>query len=175
MKPDVERYRWLTMRREDDFNVLADLAGTSASGSWRPLRVEWIDDDLNSRLPKGDFPTLGSTPTLSQRAVDELIDVLVENGEILPLDVATGEPCYVYNVTRTVDALDESRSDLVRFDSGRIMMVKRHAFRAPELEGVTIFKVPQLRAPVFVTEPLMKRITQSGLTGFSFRQIWQNP
>ena len=174
MKPDVETYRWLTAIEESDFNLLADLAHVSVGDAWRPIAVEWIDDDLNAGKPKSDYPTLGSTPVLSQRAVDELLDVLVENGELLPLDGDLAEKYYVYNVTRILDALDTEKSDAIWFGTGRIMMMKQYAFHGAQLEGVTIFKVPQLRVQVFATEPFVKRVESSGLTGFSFREVWRS-
>lgn len=174
MQGDAETYRWLTAIEESDFNVLADLAHVSVGDAWRPIAVEWIDDDLNAGKPKSDYPTLGSTPVLSQRAIDELMEVLVENGEILPLNGDSAEQYYVYNVTRILDALDTDKSDAIWFGPGRIMMMKRYAFRDAELEGATIFKVPQLRVQVFVTEPFVERIESSGLTGFSFREVWRS-
>lgn len=174
MRADAETYRWLTTIVESDFNILADLAHASVGDAWRPVAVEWIDDDLNAGKPKSDYPTLGSTPALSQRAVDELMEVLVENGEILPLSGGSADRYYVYNVTRILDALDIEKSDAIWFGPGRIMMMKRYAFRDAELEGATVFKVPQLRVQVFVTEPFVRRVKNSGLTGFSFREVWQS-
>jgi hypothetical protein len=174
MQADAERYRWLTAVDEGDFNTLADLAHVTVGDAWRPIPVEWIDDELNSGKPKSDYPTLGSTPVLSQHAVDELMDVLVENGEILPLNGDPADRYYAYNVTRILDALDTEKSDAIWFGPGRIMMMKQYAFRDTKLAGATIFKVPQLRVQVFVTEPVVNRIQSSGLTGFSFREVWKS-
>jgi hypothetical protein len=170
LRPDVERYRWLTLVRESDFNVLSDLDGSPIATKWIPLPAEWIDDDLNAGKPQSDFPTLGTTPVFSGRAIDALVDLLVEHGELLPLAVVNGR-YFVFNATRTVDALDEERSSIVRFSTGRIMRVEKYAF-SEHVPLCPIFRIPQLRAKVFVTDPFVERATDSALTGFDFTLVW---
>jgi hypothetical protein len=175
MKPDAESYRWLTTRKEEDFNLLSDLVEAPPGKKWTPVAVEWIDDDLNAGKPESDYPTLGTTPVVSQRAVGELLDALIENGEVLPLDNgSSADAYYVFNVTRSIDALDESRAEVVRFGTGRIMMVKRYAFLPGALVDVSIFRVPQLRVQVFVTERFVERVRRANLTGFLFREVWNS-
>ncbi|HEX2207713.1 MAG TPA: DUF1629 domain-containing protein [Longimicrobium sp.] len=173
LRPDVEGYRWLTLVRESDFNVLSDLDGSPVSTDWVALTAEWIDDDLNAGKPKSDFPTLGATPVFSQRAVDELFDVLVENGELLPLSVDDGT-YYVYNTTRIIDALDEERSSVVRFSTGEVMRIAKYVFR-DDAAFLPIFRLPQSRVKVFVTGPFVDRVKASALTGFDFRLVWDGP
>lgn len=174
MRPDVERYRWLTLARESDFNVLSDLIGTSAGSNWVPLAAEWIEDELNAGKPKSDFPTLGTTPVFSQRAVDALLDLLIESGELLPLRIAGGAH-YVYNTTRVLDPLDEERSTLVRFPDGNVMRIENYEFREELVRPFPVFRIPQSRAKVFVTDLFVERVTSARLTGFDFRPIWPRP
>jgi hypothetical protein len=171
LRPDVERYRWLTLVRESDFNVLSDLDGSPVGIKWTPLATEWIDDDLNAGKPKSDFPTLGSTPVFSERAIDTLVDLLVEHGEVLPLALVDGGGYFIFNTTRTVDALDEERSSVVRFpSSGRIMRIDKYAFSG-DAPLFPIFRIPQMRSKVFVTDPFVERVTDSALTGFDFSLV----
>jgi hypothetical protein len=170
LRPDVDRFRWLTLVEEQEFNLLHDLPDGPTTGSWRPLAAEWIADDLNSGKPTSDFPTLGSTPVFSQRAVDALIDVLVPHGELLPLRVPDGS-FYIYNATHVIDALDEERSELVRFSSGRVMHVASYAFKTDVVQGEAIFKVPQLRGTVFVSNGFSQRIREADLSGFALRPL----
>jgi len=171
LRSNAEECRWLTLVSESDFRVLSDLNEGPIGAAWEPLPAEWIEDDLNAGKPKCDFPTLGTTPTFSQRAVDKLLDLLVENGELLPLGL-TDERYFVYNATRQVNALDEDRSELVRFSSGRIMDIKRYAFRPEQLQSATIFRLPQVRGAVFVTDRFVERVAEAGLTGFDFAEVW---
>lgn len=171
LQPDSENYRWLTLVRESDFNVLADLPDSRRENDWIPLAAEWIDDALNEGKPESDFPTLGSTPVFSRRAVDALSDMLIENGELLPLALANGN-YFVYNTTRVIDALDEERSELVRLSTGRVMRVVKYVFH--QTVGFTpVFRIPQLRTKVFVTDRFMERVTTAGLTGFALKPVWE--
>lgn len=171
LHPDVESYRWLSLVDESEFGILSDLNDRSAGASWRPLAVEWIEDELNDGKPDSDFPTLGTTPVMTQRAVDSLLDLLVENGELLPLELGSTR-YYAYNVTRNVDALDEGRSEIVRFSSGRVMRVSRYEFYPDRIRDLSIFKLPQLRSDVFATSVFYKRVRDAGLSGFQFTEIW---
>jgi hypothetical protein len=170
LRPDVERFQWLTLVDEQEFNLLHDLPDGPVADSWRPLVAEWIEDDLNTGKPRSDYPTLGSTPVFSQRAVDALIDVLVPHGELLPLRIADGS-FYIYNVTHVIDALDEEQSELIRFSSGGVMRVVSYAFKREVIHGEIIFRVPQLRATVFVSDGFSRRIREADLSGFSLRPL----
>ncbi len=171
LRPDVDTYRWLDLVDGSGFSLLAALNDGPAGQAWTPLAAEWIEDDLNEGKPKSDFPTLGTFPVFSQRAVDALLDLLVENGELLPLEVEDGK-YYIYNVTRRLDALDEEQSELMRFSTGRIMNVMRYGFQRAKLQGAAIFKVPQIRGNVFVTEPFVRRVEEVRLTGLEFSEVW---
>jgi hypothetical protein len=172
LRADAEAYRWLTMLLDVDFDVLAGLEGIPVGSAWERYAVEPIDDDLNAGKSLGDFPTLGTTPTFSQHAVDALRDMLLENGELLPLTSDAGQ-FYAYNVTRVVDALDEHRSELKRFRDGGIMRVIRHEFRSEIVADLAIFKVPQLtRGPVFATDAFATRVREAHLKGFVFEEVW---
>jgi hypothetical protein len=174
LHPDAERYQWLTLTRESDFNILHDFRGAPVASTWQPLPAEWITEGKQRRKARSDFPILGSTPTFSARAVDALLDVLVPFGELLPL---TGEATgfFVYNVTRIIPALDEEQSSLVRFDSGGIMMVSRYVFHAARVREEVVFKVPNIHMTVFATEVLVRRAKEAGLTGFDLPAVWAPP
>jgi hypothetical protein len=171
LKGDVEDYQWLTMVNEEDFQIAVEMDGKSVASAWRAYPVKVIDDELNAGALPSDCPTLGIIPTFSQRAVEVLRDILEAHGEILPLSAETGR-YHAYNVTRVVDALDEQKSEIVRFSDGDVMRVARYEFLPDRLYKIPIFKVPQLRAQVFVTEEFVRRVEDAGLVGFDFRRLW---
>lgn len=173
LRPDVDRYRWLALVEESDARVLSNLHDGPIGAAWKPLRVEWIEEDVSTGKPKGDFPTLGTTPVFSQRAVDALLDLLLENGEILPLDIE-GESYFAYNATRTLDALDEHRSKIVPFTTGGILDVTRYVFLPEKVSQSAIFRLPQLRGRVFVSDVFANRIQSAGLTGFELVEVWSS-
>jgi hypothetical protein len=58
----------------------------------------------------------------------------------LPL-ACSDRSLWLLNVGTVVDALDLERSEVERFESGRIMDIEKHAFYADRLEGVDLFKL----------------------------------
>ena len=100
--------------------------------------------------------------------------MLTGNGELLPLSCGEGE-YYAFNVTTSIDALDESNSEVERFESsGRIMLVLKYAFFGVRLSGATIFKIPQFpRTHVYVTDKFRKIVINNHLTGFDFVNLWE--
>lgn len=170
LRADPDRFRWLTMVRDGAFNVLHDLPDRVPGSAWVPLEVETIEErPRDRRLPLADFPVLGATPTFSRRAVDALLDLLVENGEVLPLAFPHAS-FYVYNVTRMIDALDVDASEVVYFSTGRALDIRRHAFRMDQVTA-PIFKIPQLRGAVYVTDRFVERVHAACLTGFEFADV----
>jgi len=170
LRAEPERFLWLNLVNEADFSVLHDFNGVPVVRGWTPLRAEPIREkakDWSKSL--SDFPVLGSTPCFSQRAVDALLDVLVPNGELLPLECSEGR-FFVYNVTTMRDVLDEDRSELVRFKDGRVMHIRSWAFR-DGAGNAAVFKVPQSRVVVLVTSAFADRVAASGLTGFQLTEV----
>lgn len=174
LNSDVDRYRWLALVDESEMRILSNLHDGPIGSAWKPIRAEWIEEDVMDGKSKSDFPTLGTTPVFSERAVDTLLDLLVANGEILPLDVE-GEKYFAYNPTRTVDALDEDRSVIVRFPAtGRILDIKQYVFLPAKLDGSAIFRLPMFRGRAFVTDEFSARVRDGDLTGFGLVDVWSN-
>lgn len=173
LRAEADHYRPLTVARDDDFRKLSALHDEPAPPTWVPVKVEWLDEGDSLQKPVADFPSFGGVPAFSYRAVNALRDLLEPNGVILPLQTSS-EGLFAYKVTSEVDALDEEGSELMRFSSGRIMGVQRFAFFADRIDEVQIFKVPQLRAHVFVTHVFAERVRRSGLTGFVLEEVWSD-
>ena len=139
-----------------------------------------VRDEEHKDRPPSDFPSLiPFIPVFSQRAVDALRELLESHGELLSADClnCTHTGYLIFNVTRVVDALDMERSEFQRFQSsGRIMQIIHHEFNGHRLQGVHIFKVPQLhRSDVYVTDTFVRRVQDAGLSGFTFRPVWSGP
>jgi hypothetical protein len=175
LQPEREGFRWLTMAQEPDLGLLAVLQGLPAAAQWTTPSVATLELDLEGRtLPLPDFPVFTTSAAFSRRAVDVLLDLLIENGEILPLECDEGD-FFVYNVTRVLeDALDEAASELRRFGRdrrGRVKTIVRHAF-VPELVTASIFRIPQKPLRIYVTQRFVDRVEAAELTGFSFSLVW---
>ncbi len=173
---DALDHRWLGVQQSTMKPIGLLLRGKPLQDVWDPPMLEDLLDDELPEGPVGDCAHLDSVPTLSRRAVDCLRAFLEPNGELLPVRYPGGE-YYVYNVMTVRDVLDESQSDVVRFDDGvRIMTIRRHAFRADRIGDATIFRLPSVGNPIpYVTAPFVDRATECKLTGFRFESVWTEP
>ena len=160
--------------REEDFEVLNTLIdGTPRLATWRSPPMRLVREDEGKPLASSDSPWLGSHALIFRRhALGELEPLLLANGELLPL--ACSEPdLVIFNVTRVLDALDEQASALVRFSSGRIMQITRHAFRPDVVSGVDIFKIANLRmSSTYVSGRFVEKVKAAGLRGLVFNKVW---
>jgi hypothetical protein len=172
---DVNRYQHLVLFDEREEVRLRDMfMGAPMAATWKPPLVEILRDVRHRGRPRSDFPAFGGDPVFSERAIEALRNLLEPSGEILPLRCHEGT-YFAYNVTRVVDALDEARSELERFDDGVVMRIVQPVFFPDRVAGETIFKVPQSRARVFVTDPFVQRIQERGLVGFDLQPLWSGP
>lgn len=175
LQAEREGYRWLTLAQEPDPGLVSVMQGLPAAGVWTTPAVATLELDFDGHgtLPLPDYPVFSTSAVLSRRAVDALLDLLVENGEILPLDCDEGE-FFVFNITRVLHALDERQSELKRFGRngrGRVKTIVRHAF-IPERLTSAIFRIPQKPLRVYVTQGFVDRVEAAGLTGFHFSHVW---
>lgn len=170
---DVNKYRGIYYVNEEnvvEFNRRFD--GTS-------LKRNWTGKDefrfIPERLARGDTPGLSShIPVFNSRAVRVLADLLEAGGELLPI-TCEGEDYFLFNVTLLVDALDEARCEIERFDDGRIMDIESHFFVEKKLTGAVVFKLPQdPLGGVYVTDVFVERVKRNNLKGFKFRHVWRS-
>ncbi len=145
--------------------------GKPMNRPWMDVKMGW-DPDMSS-MPKGDYPSLvPSVPVFTRKAVSALRDILEANGEILPVKIA-GEEYYFYNLTRIIDALDEIKSTLDRYDDGRVFYIDDYSFFADKLVGATIFKIPQMPGSwIYVNDVFVQRVQKAKLKGFWFPLMW---
>lgn len=174
---DVDHYQSLELVDLDsDWEAMYKFDGNSIE-EWQPLRAKvFFDDELETQLPPGDFPSLfADEPALSQRAVQVLRPLIEGNGQLLPLQCTGGE-YFILNVTNVVDALDERQSEIVRFPDGkRVLDIKRFVFVPAKLQNVDIFKLPQQPlGRVFVTDGFVKTVRDAGLVGINFEWLWSS-
>lgn len=145
--------------------------GESVASGWQPVVAEFSEKLPRRRV--GDFPRWGSIPVFSEQAAEALADILGSSGELLPIR-CDGISLRAFNVTRVADILDEERSDLERFSSGRVMRISRYEFDARKIPAdLSIFKLPsRLPSRVFVTDLFVRRVQDADLRGFRFEQLW---
>ena len=159
----------------ETINLLVN--GEPRAQTWRPIRVQVHQSDEGRALRRVDAPWLGAHALIFRRpALGDLEGLLLRAGELLPLD-CRGEELVVFNPRLVPDALDEGKSDVVRFKgSETIMRIARYAFRSDLLHEVVAFKIPNLRvSPTFVTDVLVEAWRAAGLKGLELQEVWPQP
>ncbi|TIW10116.1 MAG: hypothetical protein E5V81_30120, partial [Mesorhizobium sp.] len=107
-----EGQEWMLPADDDAYEEFFGLDGRSLKG-WKPPVMRRVEE--GERL-YSDFPWLGEhAPLLRRPAVEALAAALRPYGELVAL---RGEEVWLLNVTNVIDALDEARSQIVRFDGG---------------------------------------------------------
>ena len=81
-------------------------------------------------------------------------------------------PLWLVNNLNVIDALDEERSEIVRFDDGRIMKLVKPAFHAQRIAGKRCFTVPQMAASLmYLGDSVVDAIRNAALTGVDFKPV----
>ncbi len=159
---------------QDDFETINVLVnGEARQATWKPLAMQLIQSDHGKRLQASDSPWLGEHALIFKQSVIAVLgSTLQEYGELLPLACSAAD-LFMFNPTRVVDALDEEASTMMRFSSGRIMDITRYAFRADVVEGIDIFKIPNLRvSPTFLSEQIVSLWNEAGQRGLEMSKVW---
>jgi hypothetical protein len=171
----VEGYEWVNCYDDNDYEVFHRFDGFPRTEQWRPVKVRRLRADEKRKLKPSDFPWLGADAlVMRRRAVDALRDILDAHGEVLPLATDDDIELFVFNA-RTVDALDEARSSVMKFPgTNRIMRIKQVAFIESAVRGLDIFRLPHRASSTYVSERFVDRVNAAGLVGLEFNRVWSS-
>jgi hypothetical protein len=138
------------------------------------MEMRLIREDEGKPLLPSDSPWLGSHALIfNPRGLERLGSELSKHGELLPISTP-GSELVIFNPTHVVDALNEEASSVQRFENGRILRVSRYVFLASMLDGMDIFKIPNLRvSPTFFSLRIVELWHQAGLRGLEFVKLWE--
>lgn len=141
------------------------------------LASSWKAPKVTGRVQKfNDYPCINLIyPVFSKKACDALSDLLLPNGELLPLRFRGGD-YYAYNITRIVDVLDRKKSKCLWYDPpNAVMEVDYYSFDAKRLGEVPIFRYLEEPMSVFVSQQFVDRVRQHDLKGLTLTKVWPLP
>lgn len=171
----AEGYEWVQGVDRPAREVLSALDGSARRSNWNAVDVRLVTAIDEVPCLPADFPWLGSHAlVLKRRTIDAVGSFLERFGELLPLNCVNcgAERLVVFNAVQILDALDEARSEIVRFPTGRVMTVTRYSFRPDVVNDAVIFRIPQL-SKLFATESLTEHVHEHGLSGLKFEPVWR--
>lgn len=172
----ADGFEWVQPVDERDFDAVYRLDGQPRGTSWTPVRVRRIVSDGGVELSQADTPWLDGQTIVSRAGAHPVLrNVLGGAGESLELALEDGqEQLWLFNVCTVVDALDESRSDLIRFpSSGGAMKITRHEFLPDRVAGLAAFRIPQARG-LHLGGEAVAAISGRQFAGLHFQEVWES-
>lgn len=177
-------YGGCTNTDERKMNWSDSLIGTAlpSLSAWAPPRLtQYLGGGRKPRKPKpiGDAPGSGLCNLISQRAADALRDVWDRHALLYPvaLDDAP-EPYYMVVVQTVIDALDRERSvgNLQKYGPTPDLFasIDEWVFHEDQLGDAVLFRLPDSKTAMYVTEAFRDRVVAAKLKGFCLkRSFWE--
>jgi hypothetical protein len=169
----LEGAEWITLHDADpeQWEMLVALQGPVGHG-WQAPRMSFIRklEDGAARQYSECPWCLHGVLIIRDRALGSLMPLLQRHGEILPLQC--DEPVSLFNATTIVDALDQERSTITRFDNGEVLAIERHVFKPDAIGNVEIFRLPGRASSIYLRETVVRRVGELGLVGLAFELVW---
>lgn len=141
--------------------------GRSMAAAWKPPKFFASGECF----PANDFVShLPGAIVTGVRAKRILEQVVGEHAEFLPLGTIADTPLFALNVTTVVDCLNHQRSGVTvsRSDSTRILDIAQFVFDPRKVRNVPIFKIPEMKTEIFVSEGFVEAVASHGLSGAGF-------
>jgi hypothetical protein len=172
----LDRQVWIIPCHQVDAESLFAVNGPRTT-AWQPVAVqEILEDERGHPRRASDMPWCTEhLLALRRPTLGKLRSVLEPYGEFL--DLIADTPLTLFNATIVLEALDEDRSDIVRFDDGSVMAIERYAFRPEVLGSMQIFRL-RLRhvdyrlSPIFLQETMIDTFRKMGIRGIGFEMVW---
>ncbi len=162
---------------QDDFEIIWQAErGRLKGDAWIAANVGIVRENMGENLLPSDFLSFSGGSILSGDAVECLKELLLNDGETLPLIEISGNDVYIFLADR-VDALDLSASEVRYFsDRNRIMKIDKYAFIEEKIVGKTVFRLPSNKGGegTYYAEKFVDEVHKHDLKGFQFRLIWDS-
>ncbi|KGE19009.1 imm11 family protein [Paenibacillus wynnii] len=156
---------------EDKFYSLAPLGSFNGEiiKKWEITKFS-----LNKGLNLDTVSFLNKVPVFSRKAINSTGDLLDNDVQILPIQINLQE-YYLLNVTCVIDCFNYEKSLYRTRSNGTIRDISKYVFHTNRLDGQFIYKTPEeVLSKVFVTDKFRDRVIEQGLTGFSFRELFDS-
>lgn len=168
--PDPDVYDSLYYVNDNDYRIVDHFLGyrpyDKAPETWKPIPVA-----IEKMDKQGEFPSLSTARVFSSKALQILKPLIEKSVEFLPLQCDLGE--FVMLKPTSIDCLDYERAKVKRFSSSdRVMNVLSYAFKSGSINDKNIFKIPEARARVFVSQEFKDYVEKNNLEGLIFREIY---
>ncbi|HLQ24459.1 MAG TPA: DUF1629 domain-containing protein [Acidiferrobacterales bacterium] len=140
---------------------------------WGKVSLNSMKGVVKKSVPLGDCPYFAAVILIVSEKLKGLIQAFTDDElEFLPVDI-DGQPGYSYmNVLCILDALDLKKTELKRFDSGKIMYVIQAQYHDEIVNGHHIFMLPNYHG-IYISEDLKKYLEDNYVHGATYRDTTQ--
>jgi hypothetical protein len=160
----------------DDMKRFRALDGTPWRDRWTPVRMQLISQDAyGGAYQRADVPWMSAMSLfLRDDAIKTAGPILEQYGELLPVECDSAE-VVAFNAGQVLDVLDEDRSEIDRFDDGRIMGIDTYVFNGDGISPRAAFKIPQQpRGAIFYTDAVVEELNALSLAGLDWSLVWDS-
>jgi hypothetical protein len=169
--PDSDVYDSLYYINDNDYRIVWHfLEGQhyeQAPTFWQPICV-----GIEPMAKKGEFPSLSTALVFSDKALKVLMPLIKNSIDLLPLQCNSNHYTII-KVHDVVDCLDYSRAVVRKFpSSGRIMEIISYSFKYECINNKNIFKIPEIKTRVFVSQKFKDFVENNHLEGLIFREVY---
>ena len=167
ISPDVAL---IAYKHFQDIDPTIFFQGKRLGGSWKVPAAQPNPAQTGARVV--DFPFFEYGALLCRINVWGILKPFLEpEVELLPVDVE-GHGYQLLNPIQVIDCLDKGRSQMTFSKSGRVTSIEHHVFNKEALNGVYLFKTPELtRTRIYATEAFRQIIAGNQLEGLEFREL----
>ena len=144
--------------------------GKRLASTWKVPDVHWNPGQPGARVV--DFPFFAYGALLCSHSAWCILEPnLVTEVEILPVEVE-GLHYHLLNPLQIIDCLDEEQGQFLRYKTGRVTDIDHYVFDEAKLNGVYLFKTPELtRTSLYATQAFREIIEEHLLEGLEFRDL----
>jgi hypothetical protein len=151
----------------------------------RPKKENWKSPKVrieNPVLEKSDFLRLCvGGMVISSEKVNLLMPQLEMVGELLPIKWVEGNG-YLCNILKCSNCLNHEKTEWIYGEeTKKPIRITKHVFIPSLVPESTIFKIPERKATIYITEGIkdpedeFKFIVESNrLSGLSFKKVWES-
>ncbi len=144
--------------------------GKSLKNIWKEKSVNLVRDEVGREV--GDFLYCAPNFLVCNERVRCLLDGY-GIGEFLPIQIKElNERWFILNPLDVIDCLDEKRSKIRYFRSGRVMGIEEYVFDKNKIKEALVFRIPQLvKSGVFATEAFKSLLESHSISNTGLIQL----
>ena len=170
IRADSDKYRSFNSIGRNENNEIEKVnCGYSLSENWFPENTAFYTDEKGKENKKNiaDFMRFQGI-AINEKAKTILAPIISDSVEFLPI-ITQIDSYWLLNIS-VIDCLDQEKSQVKLYSSGRIMAVLKYAFYEERLPDTNIFVLP-VGIDVIITEKFKKVYDENKLTGLHFRDL----